>query len=68
MLGLRLREGVALSDARVVAEAAALADGGLLTVVGDIARVTDAGEAVLNAVTLRLTAAVSERTTKACYD
>jgi oxygen-independent coproporphyrinogen-3 oxidase len=68
MLGLRLREGVALSDARVVAEAAALADGGLLTVVGDIARVTDAGEAVLNAVTLRLTAAVSERTSKACYD
>ena len=59
MMGLRLREGVRLDDVRVRREAAALAGAGLLSLSGETARVTPSGEAVLNAVTLRLAAALS---------
>ena len=59
MMGLRLHEGVRLGDARVRGEAEELAGAGLLRLSGDTARATAAGEAVLNAVTLRLTSALS---------
>ncbi|MGH7685670.1 MAG: radical SAM family heme chaperone HemW [Candidatus Dormibacteria bacterium] len=59
MLGLRLRQGITLTDAAVRREASVLASSGLLTLAGDVARVTRAGEAVLNAVTLRLALALS---------
>lgn len=59
MMGLRLRQGVRLGDARVRGEAEVLAGAGLLWLSGDTARATAAGEAVLNAVTLRLASALS---------
>lgn len=65
MLGLRLRDGVALSDDRVLAEAAVLRDAGFLTISDGFARVTPAGERVLNAVTLRLTSVMEPRRTHA---
>ena len=53
MLGLRLREGVAIDAGRV--EAARSLEGlGLVVVEGDRVRATARGEAVLNQVTLRL--------------
>lgn len=65
MLGLRLRDGVTLCDERVLAEAAVLRDAGFLTVRDGIARVTPAGERVLNAVTLRLTSMLEPQRTHA---
>lgn len=65
MLGLRLRDGVALTDDRVLGEAAVLRDAGFLTISDGVARVTAAGERVLNAVTLRLTSALEPRRTHA---
>ena len=65
MLGLRLREGVALRGEPVLAEAAVLRDAGFLTVSDGIARVTSAGERVLNAVTLRLTSSLEPQLTHA---
>ena len=65
MLGLRLRDGVAIDDERVLAEAAVLRDAGFLTLRDGIARVTAAGERVLNAVTLRLTSVLEPRRTHA---
>lgn len=65
MLGLRLRDGVDLRDERVLAEAAVLRDAGFLTLRDGIARVTPAGERVLNAVTLRLTSALEPQRTHA---
>ena len=59
MLGLRLRQGITLTDAGVRREASVLAGSGLLTLEGDVAQVTRAGEAVLNAVTLRLASALA---------
>ncbi len=53
MLGLRLREGVAI-DAGRVGEARSLEGLGLVVVEGDRVRATARGEAVLNQVTLRL--------------
>ena len=65
MLGLRLRDGIALDDERVLAEAAVLRDAGFLTLRDGIARVTPAGERVLNAVTLRLTSMLEPQRTHA---
>ena len=65
MLGLRLRDGVPLSDERVLAEAAVLRDAGFLTLRDGHARVTTAGERVLNAVTLRLTSVLEPQRTHA---
>jgi oxygen-independent coproporphyrinogen-3 oxidase len=65
MLGLRLRDGVALRDGRVVDEAAVLRDAGFLTLSGGTARITAAGERVLNAVTLRLTSVLEQPPTRA---
>ena len=56
MLGLRLNRGVTLAP-RQLAEAATLAEAGLLVIDGTIARVTRRGQEVLNAVALRLCAA-----------
>ncbi len=56
MLGLRLREGVVLERAGAVEEARGLAAAGLLTVDGDLVRVTSRGEDVLNQLALRLAA------------
>ncbi|MBV8195113.1 MAG: radical SAM family heme chaperone HemW [Candidatus Dormibacteraeota bacterium] len=58
MLGLRLQEGVALTDDAVVAEALRLQRRGLIAFDGAVARATPHGENVLNAVTLRLTDAL----------
>ena len=65
MLGLRLRDGVDVSDECVLAEAAVLCDAGFLTLRDGIARVTPAGERVLNAVTLRLTSMLEPQRTHA---
>ena len=65
MLGLRLRDGVALDDDRVLAEATVLRDAGFLTLHDRTARVTGAGERVLNAVTLRLTSMLEPQRTHA---
>ncbi|MFN2582288.1 MAG: radical SAM family heme chaperone HemW [Candidatus Dormibacteria bacterium] len=54
MLGLRLRDGVRLRDSAVMDQARLLQDRGLLALDGDVARVTDSGENVLNAVVERL--------------
>ena len=55
MLGLRTREGVALTHREMWPDARALRDAGLITLDDDVVRTTRAGETVLNAVTLRLT-------------
>lgn len=65
MLGLRLRDGVALNGERVLAEASVLRDAGFLTLHGGVARVTPAGERVLNAVILRLTSMLEPQRTHA---
>jgi len=65
MLGLRLRDGVALNDERLLAEAGVLRDAGFLTISDGFARVTPAGERVLNAVTLRLTSMLEPQRTHA---
>ena len=57
MLGLRLREGVALCGDAVIAAARELADGGMLELHGAHATATARGEEVLNAVALRLATA-----------
>jgi putative oxygen-independent coproporphyrinogen III oxidase len=54
MLGLRLRDGVDLESGDVLAEARELVGGGFLVLEGTRARVTAAGEDVLNQVALRL--------------
>lgn len=56
MLGLRLREGVHLEHADVLAEARQLAGAGFLVLDGSRARVTARGEDVLNQVAVRLAA------------
>ena len=65
MLGLRLSAGIALTDDAVVAEAAVLRDAGFLMLSDGVARVTTAGERVLNAVTLRLTSVLEPQRARA---
>ena len=55
MLGLRLRGGVRLASAASLHEASLLVDAGLLELDGEVTRTTRDGEALLNAVTVRLT-------------
>ena len=55
MLGLRLRSGVSLESDASLREARDLAAAGLLVLDGRVTRTTRDGEALLNAVTLRLT-------------
>ncbi len=54
MLGLRLRDGVAVASPAAAAEAGALAAAGLLQVDAGRVRVTPRGENVLNSIALRL--------------
>jgi coproporphyrinogen III oxidase-like Fe-S oxidoreductase len=58
MLGLRLRCGVRLATEASMHEARILADAGLLELEGEVTRTTRDGEALLNAVTVRLTSGV----------
>jgi oxygen-independent coproporphyrinogen-3 oxidase len=59
MLGLRLTEGVPVTDARVLTAVAELTTCGLLERDGDRVRASTRGEQVLNQLALRLTEAVA---------